>query len=197
MMKTSELSADQYLDHWIKNQIWTHLEWPKHQQRFKTIAQHLKGKAFLDVGCAFGHSTEQLKKFRPGVWHGLDFSKRAIVKAWEFFPAMTFYYAENFDLSRCTQRMFDSTVCSEVLEHIDEDWKLLQGLMRITRKVLVISTPCIPVDDPGHIRLYTKDSLSELLGANKRYHYEIIEDNPFFFARVWHKKVVSGLKIIM
>lgn len=84
--------------------------------------------------------------------------------------------------------MFDSTVCSETLGRVDEDWKLLQGTMRITKKVMVIATPCIPINNPGHIRLYTKDSLSELLGMNRKYDYEIVEDKPFLFAKVWHKR---------
>ena len=126
-------------------------------------------------------------------------STRAISRARGIFPekehGIKFKYSANFDLLLKLNEWFgegfegfDSVVCSEVLEHIDEDWKLLQGLMRITKNILVISTPCIPIDDPGHLRLYTKDSLSELLGVNKKYNYEIVEDKPFFFAKVWHKQ---------
>jgi len=164
------------------------------------MASYLKGKIFLDAGCAFGHSTVALKKLCPGKWTGLDFSGRAISRARGIFPekehGIKFKYSANFDLLLKLNEWFgegfegfDSVVCSEVLEHIDEDWKLFQGLMRITRNFLAISTPCIPIDDPGHIRLYTKDSLSELFEVkNKRFGYEITEDRPFFFVKVWHKK---------
>ena len=201
------MNADTYMDHWENNRIWTHLEWPRHQQRFKTLAKYLEGKVFLDAGCAFGHSTIALKKLCPGKWTGLDFSGRAISRARGVFPEkkydIRFKFSPDFNLLPKVQEWFgedfigfDSVVCSEVLEHIDEDWKLLQGIMRITKKTLVISTPCVFVDDPGHLRLYTKDSLSELLGANKKYNYEVIKDDPFFFARVWHKKTASSLKAI-
>ena len=158
------------------------------EQCYATIANYLEGEAFLDVGCASGHSTMRLSKLYPGKWHGLDFSEYAIARAKELFPTFPFYYAKNFDLLGCIKKKFDSTVCLETLEYIDEDWKLIQGTMRITKKVLAISTPCIPIDNPGCMRLYTKDSLSELLGANRKYNYEIIEDKPFLFAKVWHRK---------
>jgi len=158
------------------------------EQCYATIVKYLEGETFLDVGCGLGYGTMQLSKLYPGKWHGLDFSEYTTGRAKELFPSIPFYYAKNFDLSVCTKRMFDSTVCSETLGRVDEDWKLLQGTMRITRGILVISAPCIPINNPGQIRLYTKDSLSELLGANKKYHYKIVEDKPFLFAKVWHKK---------
>ena len=185
------MEIDKYLDHWETNRIWAHNDRPHHQKRLKAMASYLKGKVFLDAGCAFGHSTIALKELCPGEWTGLDFSGRAISRARGNFPekkhGIHFVYSEDFNLLPKIG-IFDSVVCSEVLEHVDEDWKLLQGLMRITKNILVISTPCIPIDDPGHLRLYTKDSLSELLGVNKKYNYEIVEDKPFFFAQIWHKK---------
>jgi len=158
------------------------------EQRHVAIAKYLEGETFLDVGCGLGYGTAQLSKYCPGKWHGLDFSESVIEKAKELFPSFPFYYAKNFDLLGCIKKKFDSTVCLEILEYIDEDWKLLQGTMRVTKKITVIATPSMPIDNPRCIRLYTKDSLSELLGANKKYNYEIVEDKPFLFAKVWHKR---------
>ena len=65
------MDIDTYLDHWEINRIWTHNDRPHHQKRLKTMASYLKGKAFLDAGCAFGHSTIALKELCPGEWTGL------------------------------------------------------------------------------------------------------------------------------
>ena len=73
------MTAEEYLvNHWIKNKIWTHLKWPKHQARFKECAERCEGKTFCDVGCGLGHSTFYLRKFHPGDWTGIEFFKTAI-----------------------------------------------------------------------------------------------------------------------
>lgn len=172
-MKTKE-----YLEnHWIKNKIWTHLEWPKHQNRLRMCTSYLEGEKFIDVGCALGHSTYHMKKFLSGNWSGLEFMQEAVEKARELFPEITFYYSKDFNiLPICGQ--FDGVVCSEVIEHVENDKALIDGLMNITKKVLVITTPNRRINDPGHLRVYTEEKLSKLLNG---YNFEIVNEGIFFF----------------
>jgi len=172
------MKAKDYLEsHWIKNKIWTHLEWPKHQARFRACASYLEGKRFIDIGCGLGHSTNILKKFLPGDWSGLEFMESAIKKAKELFPDITFYYSKDFNfLPVCGA--FDSAVCSEVIEHVENDKDLVSGLIEITKKILVITTPNKRINDPGHLRVYTEESLSKLFDG---YNFKIIKDDIFFY----------------
>jgi len=172
------MKAKDYIEkHWIKNKIWTHLELPKHQIRLKPCASYLEGEKFIDIGCALGHSTNILKKFCPGAWSGLEFWQKAIPQATRLFPKIHFYYSNDFNLLPiCGQQ--DGVVCSEVIEHVEDDQALADGLISITKKTLVLSTPCIKVDDPGHLRLYTAATLGKLFEGQD---FKIIKTPRFFY----------------
>ncbi|HZX09940.1 MAG TPA: class I SAM-dependent methyltransferase [Acidobacteriota bacterium] len=174
------MNAKKYIEHWEKNKVWTHLKWPKHQNRFKTIASFLKGETFIDIGCAYGHSTYWLKKFRDGKWAGLDFSKKAIKIAKEYFKEMNFFYLENIENLKGFMQ-FDGVVCSEVIEHVEDDVSLVEGLLGITKKILVITTPCVKIDDPGHLRLYTEEMLHNLF---KETNHKVYKRRPFWYVVV-------------
>lgn len=155
------MDAETYITtHWIPRRIWTHLAWPRHQDRLRRCAEALPARGrFLDVGCACGHSTEIMRGFRPeAVWLGADFSKTAIARARETFPELEFrHVASAADLAALGP--FDGVVCSEVLEHAPDDAALAEALLRITAGTLVVTSPWARVSDPGHLRVYTTQSL--------------------------------------
>lgn len=192
------MNADQYIDHWLKNRVWTHLLWPKHQRRFARIASFLKGDSVLDVGCAFGHSVHQIRLkyeergFKGIEYSGIDFSDRAIVQAKLSFPAQRFgyqflYYPDVASLRAFKTFSVDSIVCSEVIEHVENDFELVAELVRIARERVVLTTPDQRVSDPGHLRLYTEAMIRELFDRVKRerptvnFDYSIIRESPFFY----------------
>ena len=156
-------AKDYLLGHWMKNEIWTHLELPKHQARLRRCAETVRGgESFLDVGCGLGHSTAIMRGFVPGRWAGLEFFPGVLPEARAFFPDIKFYAAEDFNLLPVCGK-WDGVVCSEVIEHVPDDAGLLRGLLEITNKTLVLSTPARYVNDPGHLRLYTHEMLDALL----------------------------------
>lgn len=159
------LTADEYMKHWIARRVWKHLNWPKHQKRFEIIASLLEGEKFIDVGCAFGHSTAHLKKFRPGDWTGLDFSEQAIRTAKEIFKkkdaSIKFIFAPTFE-DMDHDKIYDSVVCSEVIEHVEDDESLIRNLIPLARRRIILTTPCIRVSDPGHVRLYDLETIGKL-----------------------------------
>lgn len=171
------MNAETYMKHWQKNKVWRHLKSPRHQQRFKIIGSYLEGETFIDVGCAYGHSTMHLRKFKNGEWSGLDFSHTAVDKAKELFKDIVFYYAEDFNFHPICGS-FDGVICSEVFEHVEDDRGLLEGLLEITNRILVITTPSIRVSDPGHLRLYSEGILEKLFNGLD---YEINRIHPFFY----------------
>lgn len=172
------MDAEHYIvEHWDKGGIWTHLSKARHQKRLKKCASYLEGSRFLEVGCAFGHSTNYLKTFRPGDWTGIDFSETAIRRARELFPDIRFYYSKDFNFFPICGK-FDSVICSEVIEHVIDEKGLVLELIRVTEKLLVLTTPLKKVSDPGHIRVYNEVALSELF---EPYNVEIERDYPLFY----------------
>lgn len=179
------LSAEEYIvSHWQPRSVWTHLSRRKHRRRLRACAVRMEGETFADVGCAFGHSTQIMSQHHPGDWTGIDFSKTAIGEAVkEFGNTHRFAYCAGVDELLEHPCSYDGVVCSEVMEHVEDDEALVAGLSWITNKVLVVTTPCVEVGDPGHLRLYTEEMLRDLFGPQA----EILSSGPFWYVtwRPW------------
>jgi SAM-dependent methyltransferase len=172
------MNAPQYLKHWETGQVWTHLGWAKHQTRLRRCTEFIRGRTFLDFGCAFGHSTAIMKDFLPGGWTGLEMDLRATRIAARLFPEINFVFLENLALVG-ELKTFDSVVCSEVIEHVPDPGDLIRSLVSLARFRIVITTPAVRVHDPGHLRLYSRESLEAELQAVP---HEIHLEPPFFYA---------------
>ncbi|MFA5377912.1 MAG: methyltransferase domain-containing protein [Dehalococcoidia bacterium] len=175
-----QMTADEYILQWRKGKAWEHLTRPVHQKRLNWCSDQCLGESFLDVGCAFGHSTAIMKTRHPGKWFGVDFSVMAIAEALALFPDIQFsYLKEIWEIMNLT--IFDSVVCSEVIEHVPDPSALLAAMTTIARKRIIITTPTRDAQDPGHVRLYDLASLEVLL---KDYPHTISMDENFFYATV-------------
>jgi 2-polyprenyl-3-methyl-5-hydroxy-6-metoxy-1,4-benzoquinol methylase len=155
------MNASEYLtNHWNRNQVWRNLQNEKHQIRLGKCAGKMEGASFVDVGCAAGHSTEIMARFHPGQWTGIDFDKPTIEMARVNFPEIQFIHLDHvYELSGF---LFDGVVCSEVIEHAEDPYELAACLWTITSKVLVVTTPCVPVCDPGHLRLFDESMIADV-----------------------------------
>ncbi|MCE7873602.1 class I SAM-dependent methyltransferase [bacterium CPR1] len=65
---------------------------------------------------------------------------------------------------------FDVVTALEVLEHMPDPLPAVREAVRLARQAVIVSVPSHADDNPEHLRLYTQDSLQELLyqgGAGK------------------------------
>ena len=161
------VTAAEYIrNHWEKKRVYSHLEWPKHQTRLGTCALKAGargGETFADVGCAFGHSTAIMRKAQAGIWTAIDFFPGTVEMVNKFFPDMPAKEIATVADLGALAGVFDGVVCSEVIEHVEDDAALVAGLLTMTKRNLVITTPCKPVNDPGHLRVYTDAQLCGLV----------------------------------
>lgn len=64
--------------------------------------------------------------------------------------------------------VFDVVTALEVLEHIQNPEKAARELVRVAQRFVLVSVPSKPDDNPGHVNLFDKTSLTDLfmsLGA--------------------------------
>jgi 2-polyprenyl-3-methyl-5-hydroxy-6-metoxy-1,4-benzoquinol methylase len=163
-----QAAVDDYgKNHWLKNQVYKNLfTKPWHAARIKAVCDNMRGDEILDVACASGELTEQIRlTAKPkrivgyeGCGDVIDFGKsrypmiewvHGLVEAIPFKP-----------------KSFDAVHAGEILEHIYEPADFIARLSEITRERLVVSTPRFVINDPGHVCIFTIQALAEMLFRN-------------------------------
>ena len=119
----------------------------------------------LDVGCGQGSLLADLHALFPRAsLYGTDFSPTSIVKARQRLPHGEFLV---MDLTRkALNRKFDLVVCTDVLEHIEDDITALSNLARMTNSYVLIATiqGRMRNHEPaswGHVRNYAYGELAQ------------------------------------
>jgi SAM-dependent methyltransferase len=116
----------------------------------------------LDAGCGPGELLAAVhERFPHAKCTGVDLSGATIAKNRRRLPWARFERLE-LDKERLPDR-FDAVVCSEVLEHIEDDVSALSNLVEMTSRLLLLTVPTGPVlpleRGFGHLRHYQLDAL--------------------------------------
>ena len=141
------------------------------------------GERVLDVGCGTGrHSWEACRQSRCLVY-ALDIDAEELVRARGMFRAMdeqgesrgqwSLLQASTMSLP-FKEASFDKIICSEVLEHVPDDWHTIREMARVLKDegILAISVPnylpeaiCWRISSRyhnragGHVRIYKPGQL--------------------------------------
>lgn len=117
----------------IKNnflqQIW-------HTNKLKNVLNYIpiSSKKILDVGCASGWFVFQVAKaFRKARCFGIDIYKEAIAYAQKEYPHIEFKVADAHKIPYKSSA-FDTVICTEVLEHVDDPEAVLLEIKRVLKK---------------------------------------------------------------
>jgi 2-polyprenyl-3-methyl-5-hydroxy-6-metoxy-1,4-benzoquinol methylase len=124
---------------------------------------------FLDVGCGTGDYARALLE-RGRIVDAIDISESAVQEAVKRVPERlrSRFHARVGDFSQLGQRArYNGIICSEVLEHVQDDEALLRQLhtLLLPRGSLILSVPADPAlwsqddDFSGHVRRYTREEL--------------------------------------
>lgn len=96
--------------------------------------------SICDMGCALGDGIPIFsRKFGIEV-DGMDFSSEAIEKATEKFPRNHFWVGDLQNLQTC-EKTYDIAICSNVLEHFYNPWKIFDNLSSVIKKYIIIMVP--------------------------------------------------------
>lgn len=96
----------------------------------------------LDLGCGDGRLVPLWQSISGAETHGLELSPAAVQTAQQMFPSIKYKQGDAVDTGY-DDSCFDIVVCQEVLEHIEEQNKLVNECSRIIKNsgYLVLTTP--------------------------------------------------------
>jgi len=167
---------------------------PSHYHH-KILNRINNNQIILDVGCATGYLGASAKKNGNSVY-GIEISEIAIEKAREVLDGVVEGNIEEMEIPY-PEEYFDIIICSDVLEHLFDPQEVLLKLRRHLKKSgkLMISVPNVAhysirwmlmkgnweykafgLMDYGHLRFFTKKTMSHLLEASG---YRIKEISPY------------------
>lgn len=150
-----------------------------YQTILNLITKHFRIQGnVIDVGCGVGTISLFLASHGHSVV-GIDISDDAINLAKRSNKELGFDTKfEAMDVSKLLHKAaFDYAICSEVIEHVVDDKKLVQSIYKLLKKegVVILSTPLSSAplyrwgmlknfdERVGHLRRYTKTSITTLL----------------------------------
>lgn len=117
--------------HWRK-----HYRAVPHYAIWRVIADGMRRdgvRSVLDLGCGTGQFACLLHDEGFPQYIGIDFSHKRIEWARQVCPHFTFTVADVFETGLLESLDYDSVVCTEFLEHIEDDLALLQRIRSGTR----------------------------------------------------------------
>lgn len=145
--------------------------------RYKCVANLVKNKKVLDVGCGEGLGTWMIGKYTHSI-HGLDTDDEAIKFAINNYSKKNITF-QNADFINSKYNGYDAAISIDVIEHIpqkDED-KFMKKIVDSTHSTgfCIIGTPNenmkeyeSPEAKAGHINMYEHNRLENLI--EKYYH---------------------------
>jgi SAM-dependent methyltransferase len=106
----------------------------------------------LEIGCGSGQLAALLLEHGVREYHGFDFSANAIELARSAAPEGNFWVADALDgLPEASASSWDVVICTEVLEHVEGDLRVVAGIPVGCRSILSVPS----YDSKGHVRYFS------------------------------------------
>ena len=150
------------------------------------VARHA-GRKILDLGCATGGYCSSLNNLGFKCT-GVDINPEYIKKARENNIEAYTMEADNLEFP---DNSFDTVLLFEILEHVDNPYKILKESKRVAKKNILITVPnCTRffelkstgltyehILEKDHINFFTKKELENLISKEFKT-FQVIEDDP-------------------
>ncbi len=170
---------------------------------FYKMVKPLRANSILDVGCGEGFTLKKLEEKKIGKMNeGIDYSSDAIKIGKKIYPELNLKKGDVYKLDY-KDNSFDLSICTEVLEHLENPTKAVEEIRRVTSKYIVFSVPNEPFfilanllrgkylksfgNHPEHINHWTAKGFESFL---KKQGLVIVKSrHPFAWSLVLAKKV--------
>ncbi len=147
------------------------------------LVESTNPKTVLDAGCGEGFVSQYLAT-RNGSMSitGVDVQPQAIEFAKKTFGETVTYRLGSLYSLPFSDNSFDTVVCSQVLEHVDDVETAMAELKRVARRFVVITVPREPYfkfandiarairfsEDPGHVNFWTSSDFQIFMRVHFR-----------------------------
>jgi 2-polyprenyl-3-methyl-5-hydroxy-6-metoxy-1,4-benzoquinol methylase len=158
----------------------SHDKHPGNRYRYQSILKFVASKVpvgatLLDIGCGSGELLQRIKTLRPDLrLTGSDISQNAVSLASR--RAVGDCFVADFSIGEVDPEMrekFDVIVLSEVIEHVENDAKLVRGVAKLLKPngILYLSTQTgkryrMDIEVLGHLRHYSRRAVEKLVIAS-------------------------------
>lgn len=138
-------------------------------------------KTLLDAGCGEGFVTHYLAQKDASLRiTGVDLSPEAVAFAQQQFGESARFRTGSLYKLPFSDNSFDTVLCSEVLEHLDNTERAVAELKRVARRHVLITVPREPYfkwlndlgrslgisPDPGHLNFWTKKTFPAFINMH-------------------------------
>lgn len=131
-----------------------------------------------DMGCALGEGIPIYSSKLSVNVDGMDFSEDAIKQCTEKYSNSHFWVGDLLDLNSAPQ--YDVVICSNVLEHFVNPWKILDNLTIVAQKYIIVMVPfCEQLDIDEHEYKFDEDKIPLTVGEFSLYHVDVINGADF------------------
>ncbi len=132
-----------FLKHQNQNPIQKALINNFYNELFKMV-KPLKANSILDIGCGEGFTLKKLEEGKIGKNNeGVDYSRDAVSLGKRIYPELKLFEGNVYGL-KYKDKSFDLSLCTEVLEHLDDPVKAVKEIKRVSSKYVVFSVPNEP-----------------------------------------------------
>ena len=169
----SELSTDEYDQfHSVQAHYGVHYRKSTYYALFRSIVRELRevrAARILEVGCGSGVLAQMILEQLPDVdYRGFDFSRTGVARAGERTGRKDVFFVGDARSPAAYEYDYDAVVCTEVLEHIEDDLGAIRNWRPGT--ACICSVPNFPYS--GHVRVFRReaevlDRYGSLLAINK------------------------------
>ena len=131
-----------------------------------------------DMGCALGEGEPVFCNKLAVDVDGMDFSEEAIAKASASYPEHNFWVGDLKNLDK--EKSYDVIICSNVLEHFVNPWKIVKNLSEVADKYMILMFPYkekLEIDE--HMYHFSEDVIPVKIGAFSLVYADTVDGKDF------------------